>query len=72
MMAVAEVVTPPPTTALATRLRKAVDRVMKPEAAQQGALAEQTLNAIQSGSFCRTAPALLEVKIVRAGDAAKP
>ena len=60
------------------------ESVMKPSAfvivvllsarvtAQQAALAEQTLNAIQSGSFCRTAPALPEVRIVRAGGTAKP
>ena len=72
MMAVAEVVAPPPTATLVDRLKSAVDRVTKPDAAQQAALAEQTLNAIQSGSFCRTAPALPEVRIVRAGGTAKP
>ena len=64
MMAVAEAVAAP--VALAGRIKQAVDRVLKPDAAQQAALAEQTLNAIQSGSYCRTEPALPEVKIVRA------
>jgi len=71
MMAVAEVPPPLPAGPFANGLRKAIDRVLQPETVRQAALAEQTLNAIQSGSFCRTAPALPEVKIVRAGSAPK-
>ena len=71
MMAVAEVVAPSAAAMLAGQLLKVVDRVLNQDAAQQAALAEQTLNAIQSGSFCRTEPALPEVKVVRAGASSK-
>ena len=71
MMAVAEVVAPSAAAMLAGRLRNVVDRVLNQDAAQQAALAEQTLNAIQSWSFCRTEPAPPEVKVVRAGAASK-
>ena len=68
MMAVAEVVTPatPAPLSLAGRLMKVANQMLKPSAADRAARAEETLNAVQAGSFCRSPPVSPKVKVVRA------
>ena len=67
MMAVAEVVAPttPAPLSFAGRFLKVANQVLKPSAADRATRAEETLNAVQAGSFCRSAPVSPKVKVVR-------
>jgi len=68
MMAVAEVV-PPPTLApltMAGRFMKVMNQVVGPSDAERAARAEETLKAVQAGSYCRTEPAKPRVRVTRA------
>ena len=67
MMAVAEVVAPTTAAPLsfAGRFLKVANQVLKPSAADRTTRAEETLNAVQAGSFCRSTPVSPKVKVVR-------
>lgn len=75
MMAVAEVVAPPTPAPLSMggRFMQVVNQVLTSSAADRAARAEETLNAVQAGSFCRAAPVTPKIKVVsgraREGDA---
>lgn len=69
MMAVAEVVVPttPAPLSVSGRFMKVMNQVLNPgiSAAERAARAEETLNAVQAGSFCRSTPEPRSVKVVR-------